>query len=190
LHLVTRDEQITAALELLAPPPRDRAECLHDINVALDSIDFNAAAARSFKLTRSKAGKKKLGTYRAALRRVQAAYRALDPAVRPWLSLPQGIEREIAIADDLLAQQSRRSGGSDASRNEAAVREAHNLLKWRGYEVACTRGGKWARLAAILAGDQDLDLYDHMLDFRQRPAPSLVKVVDSEGSIVKIVFRR
>jgi len=39
LHLVTRDEQITAALELLAPPPRDRSECLHDINVTLDSID-------------------------------------------------------------------------------------------------------------------------------------------------------
>jgi len=87
---VTRDEQRNAAIELIAPPPRDRAEWLHDISVALDSIDFTAAATCSFKLARSKAGKKKLETYRAALERVQHAYRALPPAIRPWFSLAAG----------------------------------------------------------------------------------------------------
>ena len=85
------------------------------------------------------------------------------------------------FADDLLAQQSRRSGNSDASRNKAAVRVAHDLLKWRGYEVACTRGGKWALLAAILAGNQELDLFDHMRTLKQKPAPMLVKIRDEKA---------
>ena len=52
------------------------------------------------------------------------------------------------------------------------MRAAYDLLKWRGYEVACTRGGKWAKLAAILAGDQELDLFDLMRVFKQKPTPT------------------
>jgi len=187
---VTREEQITAALELLPPQPPDRDECLHDVGVALDSVEFGAAAARSFRVAGSKEGRGKLQSYLAALRRVKIAYGALDPVIRPWFSLPQAdIDREIVIAADFLARPSRRSGGSDASRNKAAVRVACDLLGWWDRKVTCTRGGEWAQLAAILAGDQDLDLFDHMCELKGSPAPILMKVRDANGSILKIACR-
>jgi hypothetical protein len=187
---VTREEQITAALELLAPQPPDRDECLHDVGVALDRVEFGAAAARSFKVAGSKEGRGKLQSYLAALRRVKIAYGALDPVIRPWFSLPQAdIDREIVIAADFLARPSRRSGGSDASRNKAAVRVARDLLGLWNHKVPCTRGGEWAQLSAILAGDQDLDLFDHMCALNHSPAPILMKVRDANGSILKIACR-
>src|SRR5437016_4113254 len=36
---VTRDQQIRKALELLAPLPRERAECQHDIGLALHRVE-------------------------------------------------------------------------------------------------------------------------------------------------------
>ena len=54
---MTRDQQIRKALELLTPPPRQRAECQHDIKVVLDRVERGAAAARSFRLASSKKGK-------------------------------------------------------------------------------------------------------------------------------------
>lgn len=188
---MTRDQQIRDALKLLAPPPGDRAECLHDVGVALDRVEFGTAAARSFKVASSKRGKVKLRSYLAALRRVKAAAAALDPAIRPWFSLPQAvIDREIATTEAFLARPPRPSGGSDASRKKATVSVAYDLLRWWNHKVVCTRGGEWAELAAILAGDQDLDLFDHMCAFKHSPAPTLVKVRDAEGSIIKIAHRR
>jgi hypothetical protein len=187
---VTREEQITAALELLAPQPPDRGECLHDVGVALDRVEFGAAVARSFKVAGSKEGRRKLQSYLAALRRVKIAYGALDPMIRPWFSLAHAdIDREIVTATEFLAQPSRRSGGADANRNKVAVKLAHALLRWWwNHRVPCTRGGKWAQLAAILAGNQDLDLFDAMRAFKHTPAPILVKVRDAEGSIFKIAL--
>jgi hypothetical protein len=187
---VTREEQITAALELLAPQPPDRDECLHDVGVALDRVEFGAAAARSFRVAGSKEGRGKLQSYLAALRRVKIAYGALDPVIHPWFSLPQAdIDREVVIATDFLARPSPRSGASDASRNKAAVRVARDLLGWWDRKVTCTRGGEWAQLAAILAGDQDLDLFNHMCALKRSPAPILMKVRDAKGSILKIARR-
>ena len=36
---MTRDQQIRKALELLAPSPRERAECQYDIGLALDRVE-------------------------------------------------------------------------------------------------------------------------------------------------------
>ena len=38
VRAMTRDQQIRKALELFAPPPSQRAECRHDIGVALDRV--------------------------------------------------------------------------------------------------------------------------------------------------------
>jgi hypothetical protein len=85
------------------------------------------------------------------------------------------IDREIAKAEAFLNRPSpppRR----DASRAKAAVAAAYDLLKWWGHKVPVTRGKKWAQLAAILLGDEDLDLFDHMCAFKRSPSPTLVKV--------------
>jgi hypothetical protein len=181
---VTRDQQIRKALELLAPPPRQRAECQHDIGLALDRVEHRAAAARSFRVAGSKQGRAGLRRYGAALRRLRSAYHALDPAIRPWFSLaetayvagePTVIDREIAKTEAFLERPSpppRR----DASRNKAAVGAAYDLLEWWGHKAVVTRGGKWAQLAKILTGDRTLDLFDHLREFKHSPGPSIEKV--------------
>ena len=46
---------------------------------------------------------------------------------------------------------------------------AYDLLEWWGHKAAVTRGGKWAQLAAILAGDPTVDLFDHLREFKRSP---------------------
>jgi len=181
---VTRDQQIRKALEVLAPPLRERAECQHDIGLALDRVEQGAAAARSFRVAGSKEGKAGLGRYHAALRRLRNAYYSLDPAIRPWFSLvetayvagkPTVVDREIAKTESFLDRPSpppRR----DASRNKAAVAAAYDLLGWWGHKAAVTRGGKWAQLAKILAADRTVDLFDHLREFKRSPGPTVEKV--------------
>ncbi len=181
--VMTRDQQIRKALALLAPPPRQRAECQRDIDVALDRVQRRAAVARSFRAAGSKKGKAGVKRYCAALRRLRAAYNALDPAIRPWFSPAETayivgetvIGREIGRAEAFLDRASpppRR----DATRNKAAVAAAYDLLKWWGHKAVVTRGGKWAQLAKILTGNQTVDLFDHLREFKRSPGPSVEKL--------------
>ena len=181
---VERDQQIRNALELLAPPPRQRAECQHDISLALDRVERGAAIARSFRVPGSTKGKAGLKRYCAALQRLRNAYNSLDPAIRPWFSLAEKayvagnatvIDREIARTEAFLERPSlppRR----DASRHKIAVAAAYDLLEWWGHKAAVTRGGKWAQLATILAGGRTVDLFDHLREFKRSPRPTVEKV--------------
>jgi hypothetical protein len=190
---VTRDQQIGKALELLAPKPSQRAECLQDIGVALDRVEHDAASARSFRVAASKKGKAGVRRYYAALRRVRSAYKGLDPAIRPWCSLveiayiagkPTVIDREIANAENFLNRRSpppRRA----ADRNKAAVAAAHDLLSWWGLKAVVTRGGKWDQLSKILTGDMSVDLFDHLRASKRHPSPSVEKT-----RVESIVYRR
>jgi hypothetical protein len=186
---MTRDQQIRKALELLAPPPQERAECEHDIGLALDRVEWGAAAARSFRVAGSKKGKAGLRRYCAALRRLRIAYRSLDPAIRPWLSLeetayvagkPTVIDRELARAEAFLDRPSpppRR----EANRNKAAVAAAYDLLRWWGHKAATTRNGRWAQLARILLSDRTIDLFDHLREFKRKPEPPIEKARGPTG---------
>jgi len=194
---MTINQQIRKALELLAPSLGDRAECQHDIEVALERVERGTAAARSFRVAGSKNGKAGIIRYYAALRRLRAAYASLDPAIRPWFSFaetahvagkPTIIDREIARAEMFLDRPSpppRR----DATRNKAAVAAAYDLLEWWGQKASVTRGGKWAQLAKILTGDQTVDLFDHLRDFKRRPRPRIDKVRGAD-SIAYLMRRR
>jgi hypothetical protein len=77
----------------------------------------------------------------------------------------------------------------DATRNKAAVAAAYDLLEWWGQKAAVTRGGKWAQLAKILTGDQTVDLFDHLRDFKRRPRPRIDKVRGAD-SIAYLMRRR
>ena len=190
---MTRGQQIRKALESLAPPPNDRAECRHDVGLALDRVERRAAAARSFRVASSKEGKASLRRYCAALRRLRNAYNSLDPAIRPWFSLAETayaagkatvIDREIARAEAFLDRPSpppRR----DASRNKAAVVAAYDLLDWWGHKPTLTRGGKWAQLAQILAGDQAVDMFDHLREFKRSAGATVEKVRGSHSMLYR-----
>jgi hypothetical protein len=182
---VERDQQIRNALELLAPPSRDkRAECQNDINLALARVERGAAVARIFRVAGSTKGKAGLKRYCAALRRLRNAYNSLDPAIKPWFSLAETvsvagnatvIDREIARTESFLNRPPlppRR----DASRHKIAVAAAYDLLEWWGHKAAVTRGGKWAQLATILAGGRTVDLFDHLREFKRSPGPTVEKV--------------
>jgi len=182
---MTRDQQIQKALELLAPPAAERQECRHEICLALDMVEHSTAVARSFRAGRSKK-KGGLLRYHAALRRLLIAFNSLDPALKPWFNLAPGfttrtaIEKEIDKAESILAQPSappRRDGG----RNKAAAAAAYNLLTWRGHTATVTRGGRWEKLAKILAGGRAVDLFDHLRKFNQNPAPKIQKVRSEKG---------
>jgi hypothetical protein len=190
---VTRDQQIRKALELLAPLSHQRAECQHDIGLALDRVEHRAAAARSFRVAGSKEGKAGLRRYRSALLRLRNAYYSLNPAISPWFSLaevayvpgqPTIMDREIAKTEAFLDRPSpppRRH----ASRNKEAVAAAYDLLEWWGHKAAVTRGGKWAQLAKILADEGAVDFFDHLRAFKSRPGPSVEKVRGARSIIYR-----
>ena len=129
---MTLGEQRRKALELLAPPPSRRHECLRDIEYALDWVSRPARTA--FKIFGSKEGRAGLRRYASALRRALAAYQNLHPRIRPWFSItetayivgqPTHLHREIAKAEAIL---DRPSSSSPAAQHKAAVAMAYNLL--------------------------------------------------------------
>ena len=177
---MTLGEQRRKALELLAPTPSRRHECLRDIEYALDWVSGPARTA--FKKFGSKEGRAGLRRYANALRRALAAYQNLHPRIRPWFSItetayivgqPTHLHREIAKAEAIL---DRPSSSSRAAQHKAAVAMAYNLLSWHGYRATTTRGRKWAQLAGILTGDQKVDLFDHLRAFKRRPVPTVEKL--------------
>jgi hypothetical protein len=165
---MTRDEQITAALAELAPPPARRDQCRRSIAVVLEWVDTQCKAVSVNKFFVSKRGKAQIRRYRNASMEVQAAYDAFDPSIVRWFSLaevasikgiPTVIDREIEKADHLIKPSP--SPKRDAVRPKTAVRAAYSLLvKW-GHEPAVTRGGKWEKLARILAGGP-IYVFEHM----------------------------
>jgi hypothetical protein len=168
---MTRLRQIQQALELLAPAAAEREQWRHQICLALNRVENVTILARSSRAGRSKK-KGGLEVYRAALRRLLIAFDSLDPALTPWFNLnPRSttrttIEKEIEKADLIMAQPSA-PPRRDGSRNKAAVAAAYDLLTLLGHSAPITRGGRWEKLAKILAGNQKVDLFDHLRKFEQ-----------------------
>jgi hypothetical protein len=178
---MTRDEQIAEALTLLAPPPAQEAECEHEIRMQLKRIKNAAAFAQSCRAAGSKK-KSGLATYYAALRRLRSASSSLDPAIKPWFSFAdpaystgKALEKEIAKAEVFLNRPSARPR-RHASLTKVAVAAAYELLVWSNHEPTVTRGGKWERLARLLAGDLNIDLFEHLREFKGKPGPITEKV--------------
>jgi len=179
MNAMTRQEQMDAVFELLPPTPDQRDEREHDLARAFDRIDFELIALRAHRILSSK-GKGGTVTLLNALLRLRQAYSALDAKIQPWFSLPYGIDREIRIAKALIDQS------ADQVHNRtivyrAATRAAHDLLVRWGYKPMITRYKRWHQLAAILAGDRDLDMFEYLREHQSHPAPLVARVRDAEG---------
>jgi len=161
---MTREERVAEALELLAPPSERRAECEHDIQRMLDWVVDGCAASTRHKAFGSKRGKASLDRYKTALHDVQAAFAALDPAIKPWFTLPDGIERELGRTD----LRKSRPPKPDAVATKLATMTSYSLLVWWGHRPALSRGGDWARLTKILAGS-GASPFEHMRGFKKDP---------------------
>jgi hypothetical protein len=172
---VTRDEQVEAALALLAPAAAKREQCRRNVDLMLDFIDRGCKTVPALKMFGSKEGKAKVRRYANALCELQAAYDALG-LIKPWFSLTEiacvagnetaVIERELAKTEAILAKPSARPK-PEAIRGKFSVAAAHHLLLRWGHKASVTRGGRWERLAKALAGD-DLSVFEHVRAFKNR----------------------
>jgi hypothetical protein len=185
---MTHEEQISESLKLLAPPRGRRKECRRDIEIALNYVESMSQAVQTHKAFGSKKGKADLRRYIKALRDVQTAYGRIHPAIKPWFSLsemayivgqPTVIDREIGKAELFLAKPSP-PPQPDAIRAKAAVQVAHSMLGWWGHKANVTRGGKWEKLAKVLAGGQAA-VFEHMRIFKQNPEPPIIDKLKSSN---------
>jgi hypothetical protein len=170
---VTRDVQIQSALELLEPQPDRRDECERDVKRALDIIKLETTAG----VVGSKKYKIALRSFQKVLRRAEAARRNLIGLERMWTEegdgddlLPLGFNQWIVYCERQLGPQPRRRLHDRRAGNPkylAAYWAKDLLLHW-GHEASIRRGGRWARLAAVLHGDPEADLY-HVLSWFRRP---------------------
>jgi hypothetical protein len=188
MSAMTRQEQIDAVFELLAPPTDQRGEREHDLAQTFDRIDREVSFTRAHRVLASK-GKGGVVNLLTALLRLQEAYGALDPKLKPWFSLPHGIDREIATAKAFTEQSPHRVHYKKVV-YRAATRAAYDLLIWWGDEPVTTRNGLWDELAAILSGDLDLDMFEYLREHKSGPVPRVARVRDPEGGVAKISIRR
>jgi hypothetical protein len=187
--VVTRAEQIDAVLALLEPPPSERGGWRRQIEHVLGSIDWRCKTEAGFKAPVSKKGKPALRCYVKALGQLQAAYDALPLSMRPWFSLsesayvagkPSVIDRELAKAEPLLAKSV--PPKRDAVLGKAAVAAAYHLLLLRGHKPNLTRGGKWERLAKVLANGAPV--FEHMR--RLRRGVRIVRLKGKDGTALLV----
>jgi hypothetical protein len=156
---MTRDQQMRAALKVLAAPRDQLGAYKEEIDDALNIVEVEVTNDGSKEWVTKKT-KGKLRSFRAALRRVQAAHNALPAQVKFFAFRDLDFEKQIAVCDRLLAKPSGQPKRA-ATKQRLAAREARGLLMRYGHKVSVTRGGKWCELAAILYGDEMADLYHH-----------------------------
>ena len=163
-----REDQVRAALAILKPG-RDMAEgCQQDIEHALNVIAMDARHGAMGAETQSKRGRANVARFCRLLESVQLVYQKLP-------SHEQFISQDLAKAVDKTLPYIKAAKGLPARaparashRQQAAVREARDLLvKW-GHEVRSTSKGKWDRLSAILYGKPNISLQRHLVTRRKK----------------------
>jgi hypothetical protein len=163
---VTRDQQVQAALRLLSPDPERREECERAINEALDWMARETHDA----ILSTRKYKAVLERYRKALARLELERNALLQLERGIGSAPPlDLNPSKMYCDAQLRQPPARLALRLANPKYYAAWQARNLLQeWSRRRITKTRGGPWAKLAAILYGDQRADLFRNIQGFRPR----------------------
>jgi hypothetical protein len=159
---MTRKQQITEALNLLAPPRGKRKQWRGQIAFMLDIVD-DKSASDELEDAGSKQGKAKLTRYADALREVQASYNALNPSMQRFFLLETDrIKHDIIEAKAMSEHFPRRPSNRPANITaKAATKAASILLTQRGWELTTERSGHWHTLTQILANTSK-DLRHHM----------------------------
>jgi hypothetical protein len=164
---LTPEQQVKKALRILAPAESVRKKCDEDVCWALEEITV-AALEEIFK-PQGKEVRAAVKRYVVALRRCQAAFNALYrlDLITGGAVAPRNYREDIASYEawlDEAPDKPRRI----AHKNRASVQEARKLIiKYCSEkDLSLTRRSKWHRLSAVLAGDEDVDLFNIMLKIR------------------------
>jgi hypothetical protein len=158
---VNREQQIRDARKLV-DPQRTNPFCEDFIGHILDMIDRVVIAGR--------AGSK---TYKKAVTRFQASLKRTELARADLMKLDLAVKADDKCLD-LKAWQRfcdqrlamRPYTYSQIRREALAVQWAAVLLQQVGQPRSKTRNGKWARLAAILHGDRNIDLFHYLKTYQ------------------------
>lgn len=158
---MTRDQQIRAALTLLAPKAVHRAACRDHIEAALDQIEMQLAGGRQ----PTKAQRRLVSSYLRLLERVDHQRGLLNFhwfVVGAFDDSQKFIAGQIKRAEEFLDVY-KRPQHRTAEHQRLAVKQAGQLCGiWGRQRPTHTKGGQWHKLAAILLGDPSLDLSRHM----------------------------
>jgi hypothetical protein len=176
-----RDQQIRKALNLLAPPAKKRAECRADVESALDVVEMFGKGDKVFQAERSAAANRARDIFHKtickALREYDAMVKAGFGSPREgrlylrWLAMRTAPPRKHVTYSllspkkpipDVIPDGAGLSAGS--GKKTRATEDAHWLLtKWSGgTKIVTTKSGTWHRLAAILYGDEQADLFQYL----------------------------
>jgi hypothetical protein len=175
---MTRKEQITAALDLCAPPPRKRKACREYVEEALDLLDSAGRAVEHARVT-----KKAISDHAKALRRFEIATDAAIAAGVPLATRPPDSLLKIKLSDlpddarvlknhpvmrGLAAWPRMWEPPSRSLKHRYAVLLAYELLiRWKPDNIVVSRNGRWHQLAAVLFGDPKVNLYRHLFAFQK-----------------------
>jgi hypothetical protein len=162
---MTRDRQITVAMQILDPKPRLRERCRAQIVDALDIVDRMGEQQRVAARAATKRSSQAWRSYHRACLRLQATRAALERAgwthfgcIDPW-----DIECDLSFADPNEENWKRDTWRPPPeTKAHSATRLARWLLDHWGVETALGRKSPWARLAAALYGDLNADLFRQM----------------------------
>jgi hypothetical protein len=170
---MTREQQVKAALKL-SKLPRDRYEAARaSIENALDIMVDATIAHNVWKAARSKAAHKAERAYHQALCRLRTTHKAAlaTGAGVPLYPTLAHIESAIKETEPRRYELLYRARGTKPT---FAVALAYELLmEWWGSDefISTTRKGTWWRLSAILYGDPDVDLFQHLRAFKPELSP-------------------
>jgi len=100
---MTPEQQVRAALKLIAPPASERAACRADIENMLDVIESFGKSDKIFAAARSEATTKALAAYHDALGRLRTTYKAVlaTGGGHPLRRAADGSWREVLTLADI-----------------------------------------------------------------------------------------
>jgi hypothetical protein len=164
-------ESIKQAVDLIAPAPEHRARCQERVVAALWLLHLT----EKMKTTAlSPAGyRDRFGKFAEALLAVEKTGHNLVPD-----SFMEEVRRQRETYEKLAATIAVRANSAKQrdTVKEIAVISAHGLLMgFNGAQPGVTRGGRWHKLAAILAGKTaDESLFDYVKRERQRQRDQII----------------
>lgn len=157
---MTEDKQIKEACKILGG-----LQAEEQVKFALAAINVESAATEWTDVEEAKSTKGTLKSLRAAIKRAIDLRKALPDTFREIHFRDLDLERHVETCDRLIGARRPQGAANDfqrgTKRKRLAAREARALLRKfaRPESESTTRGGSWCRLAAILYGDKDADLY-------------------------------
>jgi hypothetical protein len=178
--LLTPERQIAKARkvmqqELPALMPDQRAQLRTDIENKVATIRAEAPGLATLAAARSHLTVRTWQTYHRALLKLSKsdALRRVDAAAEALRRLGWRVPVDAGgIKSAVKDTEMQLNWNPQASAvEEYAVKLAHDLLAKWGVKTVTTRKKPWWKLSAILFGDENADLYRHLLKYvRSRPA--------------------